>query len=206
MSKIKICGITNLEDALFCADSGADALGFIFFKKSPRFITPKQAFKIIKSLNPFVSTVGVFVDEDQRVVEDTASSLGLDILQFHGSETKTYCNYFKSKYKVIKTFFPDNDGIGKVSSYRVNACLFDVKLEEKQLGKKSINPMLLKEIKMIKNVPVIISGGLNPKNVSSFISKVNPYAVDVSSGVESIPGKKDKKLVSQFIKLAKKGS
>lgn len=203
MSRVKICGITNLEDALFCIESGADALGFIFFKKSPRFVLPKQALRIIKSLSPFVTTVGVFLDEDQEKVEAISNFLGLDALQFHGSETKAYCNYFKPRYKVIKAFFPDNQSLDKVSSYRVNACLFDVRWEEKQKGKMSISRKFLKEIKKIKDIPIIISGGLNPKNVSSFISKVNPYAVDVSSGVEAIPGKKDKKLVFQFIKKAK---
>ena len=203
MPKVKICGITNREDALFCSQAGADALGFIFWEKSPRCVSLKVAKKIIGELDPFVLRVGVFVNEDREKVLDIASGLNLDMLQFHGKESPSYCNFFKSKFKLIKTFFPEEEKISKVSRYKVNAYLFDVSWEKKVRGKKTISQKLLKEISTIKHKLVILSGGLNPQNIAYVLKKIKPYAVDVASGVEAFPGKKDKGLVKRFIKTAK---
>lgn len=202
MVKVKICGITNIEDASFCSSEGADALGFIFWKKSPRYVTPRIAKKIIDQLLPFISTVGVFVDEDKTRVIDIASHLKLDILQFHGSESDSYCKFFKPYFRVIKTFFPQRK-TPDVHSYKVDAYLFDVKWEEKQKGNSTIGGNFLKRIKAFKDRPVILSGGLTPKNVSCFVKKMRPYAVDVARGIEVFPGKKDRDLVRLFIKKAK---
>ncbi|MFH1772707.1 MAG: phosphoribosylanthranilate isomerase [Candidatus Omnitrophota bacterium] len=203
--KVKICGITNLEDAQFASQEGADAIGFIFSKKSPRFITVKEAKKIISCLDPFVTKTGVFADEDKEKVLETADCLGLSVLQFHGKETASYCNSFTKKYKVIKTFFPQDMPFSvKISPYRIDGFLFDVKLQDKLKGKKILPMDALKEIGGIigKGKRVILSGGLNPDNIST-VKNLNPYAVDVASGVENLVGKKDHGLVKLFIKRAK---
>ncbi len=202
MVRVKICGITNIEDALFCSEYGADALGFIFWKKSARYVSPHLAKKIIRNLSPFISVAGVFVDEKKENVLEYASDLNLDILQFHGKESPSYCKFFSPRYKVIKTFFPKKS-IPDIYPYDVKACLFDVKWEDKQKNKTTLENKVLTKIRDIKGKKIILSGGLTPDNVSALIKKVNPYAVDVASGVEVFPGKKDKKLIKLFIKRAK---
>lgn len=205
MVKVKICGITNIEDALMSSAEGADALGFIFTKKSPRYINYKDAKRIIKELDPFTVKVGVFLDADKKEVFDAASSLGLDILQFHGQETAAYCSFFKTNFKVIKVFFPDENTLKKkISSYKVDAFMFDIRLEDKQKGKKTLPKEALKEmISFIKKgMRVIVSGGLNVENIAK-VRSLSPYAVDVASGVEAFVGKKDRDLVKEFIKKAK---
>ncbi len=201
--KVKICGITNLEDALLASSAGADAVGFIFSKKSPRYINKRKAGEIIQSLDPFLTKVGVFLDQEKQEVLDIASSLGLDILQFHGEEAPAYCHFFKPRFKIIKVFFPE-DYKGKISRYKIDAFMFDIKYEQKQKGKKVLPAKALKEVARLikKEKRVIISGGLNIKNISNF-KKLKPYALDVASGVESMVGKKDSQLVEAFIKKVK---
>ena len=147
MVKIKICGTTNLEDALLCSREGADALGFIFTKKSPRYINEKQAAKIIGQIDPFVVTVGVFLDEEKEKVLKIADMLNLDILQFHGNESPAYCNFFRPKFKVIKVLFAQNRPFAKaVAGYNVDAYLFDLRQEEKLKGKNILEKEYLQEI------------------------------------------------------------
>ena len=208
MIKVKICGITNVEDALLACRCGADVLGFIFFKKSPRYIKPQVAKKIISQLGPFVVTAGVFIDEKKDAAYDLASYLDLDILQFHGNESSSYCHYFKPKFKVIKVFFPsDRPFREKCCRYRVDAFLFDIRYKEKLQGAKTLSVDILREIFSLtkEGHRGIISGGLNVKNILK-TKKFNPYAVDVSRGVEKFIGKKDEKLVQLFIKIAKETS
>ena len=200
MVRVKVCGITNIEDALFCSQSGVDALGFIFYKQSPRYITPQKAKNIIENLGPFVSRVGVFVNEDKKKVYEVAGYLNLDILQFHGKESPAYCRYFLKRFKVIKVFFPYQFPDKKY--IKVNAYLFDIKLEDKKKG-VTLDDSFLERIKSIRDKKTILSGGLTPGNVSELIKKVKPYAVDVARGVEISPGKKDKNMVKEFINKAK---
>lgn len=205
MIKVKICGITNLEDALAAQAVGADALGFIFSKKSPRYIDEKEAKNIIEQLPPFVTKVGVFVDEDKERVLELAASLSLDALQFHGQESPAYCKFFLGKFKVIKVIFPDNASlIDRIVDYKIDAFLFDIKYEDKIQGKKTLSEDMLKEIRTLikQGYRVIISGGLTVKNVGK-VKKLLPYAIDVASGVEKMVGKKDKELVELFIKKVK---
>jgi phosphoribosylanthranilate isomerase len=206
MIKIKICGITSLEDAYLCSSEGADALGFIFSQKSPRYIKKDRAKKIIDNLDPFIVKVGVFVDEDKDKVFDLASYLNLDVLQFHGKESPVYCKYFRPKFKVIKTLFPqDRPFEKKIFQYKkVDAFLFDIKYEEKLRGKKSLSKEILREISCLvkKGIKVIISGGLTVDNILN-IKKISPYAVDVCSGVEEFVGKKSEELVHKFIQKIK---
>ncbi len=205
MIKIKICGITNLEDALACSKEGADALGFIFSKKSPRCISEKEAAKIIANLDPYLTKAGVFLDEEKERVFEIANALSLNVLQFHGQESPAYCNSFRPKFKVIKVFFPqDKPFLEKIFSYKIDAVMFDVKYETKTKGKATVDKDTLKEISSLikKGERVIISGGLTVKNISQF-AKLNPYAVDVASGLEKLVGKKDAELVREFISKVK---
>ena len=205
MIKVKICGITNLEDALFASRAGADAIGFIFSKKSPRCISEQKAYKIIRNLDPFLVKVGVFLDEEKQRVLDIASFLSLDVLQFHGGETPAYCHFFKPKFKVIKVFFAqDRPYEAKFSRYKIDAFMFDVRYEEKAKGRKILEPNTLKEAAgfIKKGRRIIISGGLNVKNIGK-VKKLKPYALDVASGIEKMVGKKDEQLTKTFIKKVK---
>jgi len=206
MIRVKICGITNLEDALLASELGADALGFIFSKKSPRCISQQAAAKIIAKLDPFLIKVGVFVDQEEQAVLDTASNLGLDILQFHGSESPAYCNSFARKFKVIKVLFPQSSPYKKqLPRYNVDAFMFDLKYEQKSKGINTLSQDSLKELVKLakKGKRMIVSGGLSLSNIAK-IKKLNPYAVDVCSGVEKLVGKKDERLLREFINRVKK--
>ena len=200
MVKVKICGITNKEDALLAAELGAWALGFIFYKKSPRAIAPFKARKIIEELPPFVVPVGVFVNQKEGAVKDIANFCGIKTLQFHGDETPQYCKRFK-EYKIIKAFRVKEDfDISNLSQFPAAAYLFDTYQEDTYGGSgKTFNWDVIKDKKF--NKPVILSGGLNPENIASAIKEVCPYAVDVSSGVEEFPGKKSEKLLIKFFEI-----
>ncbi|MBU2251671.1 MAG: phosphoribosylanthranilate isomerase, partial [Candidatus Omnitrophica bacterium] len=164
MIKVKICGITNLEDALMASYLGADALGFIFSPKSPRSLAPAAAEKIIAGLDPLVTKVGVFLDQDQAEVLEIASRLKLDVVQFHGKEKAAYCNFFTKRFKVIKVFFPEDRPYQKtIRSYKVDAFMFDIKYEQKIKGSNRLSGLDLDEIaSLIKSGKrVVISGGLN---------------------------------------------
>jgi len=207
MIKVKICGITNLEDALMASSQGADAVGFIFCKRSPRYISEQSAKKIIYHLDPFLVKVGVFLNEERRRVLDVGSYLDLDVLQFHGDEAPSYCNFFRPKFKVIKAFFPeDKPLVSKLAKYNIDGFLFDIKYDKKVKGSKELSPAILKEVSAFvkKGKKVIIAGGLNLENIDK-IKKIKPYAVDVASGVEKFVGKKDERLIREFIKKVKNG-
>ena len=205
MIKVKICGITNLEDAYLASSAGADALGFIFSRKSPRYVSKRKAGEIIRCLDPFLAKAGVFLDQEKQEVLDIASSLHLDILQFHGKESPAYCHFFKPRFKIIKVFFPEDSPYEKkISGYKIDAFMFDIKHEQKSKGAKVLPAKAIKEVAGLikKGRRVIISGGLNIKNIDN-VKKLRPYALDVSSGVENMVGKKDSQLVKTFIKKVK---
>jgi phosphoribosylanthranilate isomerase len=201
MVRIKICGITNIEDALMAVEAGADALGFVFFQGSLRFILPEQAADIIRILPPFVQTVGLFVNEEQATVNLLSDQCGLDIVQLHGEESPEYCQAVNRR--VIKAFrVKDASTLEETTSYRVAGCLLDAWSPAAYGGTGTTFNWDI-AAKAAASQRIILAGGLTPENVSEAIKLVRPYAVDVSSGVESAPGRKDASLVRKFISVAK---
>lgn len=202
MLKIKICGITNLSDALLACKLGSHFLGFIFYPRSPRYISPEEAKKIIQRIPKSIKKVGVFVNEKLSVVKKISKKLNLDFLQFHGNETPSYILKFKD-YKIIKAFrIKDEKSLKIIPKYDVDFYLLDTYVKRKIGGTGEVfNWDLVSQVKKFGK-PIILSGGLNSQNIIRAIRKTTPYAVDVSSGVEKIPGKKDSKLVAEFIRKA----
>jgi len=203
MVKVKICGITNPEDAKASVDAGCDALGFVFYKKSPRYIAWQKARDIIKRLPKNVIKTGVFVNAKPKTIKNIAKLCGLDILQFHGKESPGFCSKFKG-HKIIKSFrIKDGIDLEKVKKYKTFAYLFDTFVKNKAGGTgKNFNWEFIRHISGLKR-PVFLSGGLSEKNVKEAVETVKPQWVDVSSSVEARPGKKDCKKVKRFIKIAK---
>lgn len=204
MTKIKICGITNKVDAVNASRLGADMLGFVFCKGSKRYVTTASASGIVNELPPSIGKVGVFADESREDVLRIAEDVGLDTLQFHGNETPEYCASFRPDYKVIKAFrLKDAADLKKVNDYDVDYYLFDT-YQDGRLGGtgKTFDWNMLKDFEVLK--PVMISGGLKADNVVSAIKELVPFGVDVSSGVEKSPGKKDLGLLTKFIDNVRK--
>jgi phosphoribosylanthranilate isomerase len=191
MIHIKICGITNLADALLSADLGADALGFIFYLKSPRCVAPDAAREIIAQLPPFVMSVGVFVDEAAAVVKDLAAQVGLDWIQVHGQESPDYCRSLGRR--VIKGFrIKDESSLKDLEPFQgaVQAFLLDT-YKKGQVGGtgETFDWRLARKAKQYGQI--ILAGGLTRDNVAQAIAAAQPQAVDAASGTEAAPGKKD---------------
>ncbi len=203
MVRVKVCGIMNSDDAFCAADLGADALGFIFYKGSKRYIDPRDARTIISSLPPFVTPVGVFVNQDADVIKEAVETSGVDTVQLHGDETPEFCALLP--YKLIKAVrVKDTVNTEEVELYPVLAILFDKHTDELYGGTgTSFDWGVLKGIAISKKV--ILSGGLTPENVSRAIETVRPYGVDVSTGVEDSPGKKNHMKMRKFIEAVKNG-
>ena len=201
--KVKVCGMTSLKDALVAVEVGADAVGFIFYKKSPRSVTMKTVREIVLELPPFVDTVGVFVDETAEQVNKIADYCNLDIIQLHGDESPTYCK--KIRRKVIKAFrIKDMQSVKKISNFQVSGFLLDTFSENLHGGTGKVFDWNL-ALPAKKFGPVIMAGGLTPNNVQQAVRQIRPYGVDVCSGVESEPGIKDHKKVRAFLKNANAG-
>lgn len=201
MVRVKICGITSLEDALQAVQAGADALGFVFYEKSPRNLNPEQAASIISELPPFVQAVGLFVNAAADFVNGTADRCRLDLVQLHGDETTDYCDLISRR--VIKAFrVRDISSLDTVKDYRVAGILLDA-YSPRAYGGTGICFDWEIAGSARDFCPLILAGGLTPDNIREAVEKVAPYAVDVSSGVESSPGRKDHEKVTEFIKNAK---
>ncbi|HPL82983.1 MAG TPA: phosphoribosylanthranilate isomerase [Candidatus Omnitrophota bacterium] len=201
--KVKICGITNLEDALAAFFSGADAIGFVFYKKSPRYIDPLKARNISRILPKKILKVGVFVDEKERKIKSIVKMCALDMLQFHGSESPEFCLRFNG-CKIIKAFrVRDKLELDKVREYKTFAYLFDAfsKHQAGGTGKKFDWNLLPKKSKMKRMV--FLSGGLSSANILPALKQFKPDWVDLSSSVEIKPGKKDHKKIRSFIRMIK---
>jgi len=197
MTLIKICGITNLTDALHAVHAGADALGFNFYHPSPRYIEPSKAREIIDKLPQSVLKVGVFVNEE--AVLSIANEAGVNALQLHGDETPEYCSKLKNWF-VVKTLSVDEKfEAQKCLEYEVDAIMLDAKHPNLRGGTgQVIDWSIARSIQQL-GVKVILAGGLSPENVQEAIKVVKPYAVDACSALESDPGKKDQQKVSTFI-------
>jgi phosphoribosylanthranilate isomerase len=200
--KVKICGITNLADAKAAAEAGADVLGFIFYDKSPRFISCDAAAAIIRELPPFVIKAGVFVDAPEDAVLRAVRECGLNLLQFHGEETPDYCLQFG--IMSMKAFrVRDAASLQTLRDYPTDAWLLDAYTPDKLGGTgEAFNWDLAREAQSWGR-PIFLAGGLTPENVAHAIRSARPYAVDVSSGVEAAPGRKDPARIKAFIQAAK---
>jgi phosphoribosylanthranilate isomerase len=198
--EIKICGITNMEDASFVATCGADAIGFIFYPKSPRYVAPERVKEIIAKIPTEITKVGVFVNHDAVEVKETINICGLDLVQLHGDESPAYCGQFPQS-QVIKTFAPRReDDLLKVREYQVKAILVDAHDPVRYGGTgEQADWRLAAKVKATH--PLILAGGLSMANIKEAIEHASPHAVDISSSVESVPGKKDHQKVKAIIDL-----
>ena len=200
--KVKICGITNIDDAMAAVEFGADALGFVFFQGSPRYISPDAAAGIIRKLPSFAMTIGVFVDEKPSQIEKTIASTGIDVIQLHGDEPPEMCAFSRRIIKAIRvkslaSLDPLVHYQDKVSAFLLDTFSpgsfggtgqkfnWDIATDAKQFGR------------------TILSGGLTPDNIVEAVKQVEPYGVDVSSGVELKKGEKDHLKMRLFIERAK---
>ncbi len=196
---VKVCGITNLRDAINAARAGADAIGFIF-AESPRKMSPEMARRIIRILPPFITTVGVFVNAGWREIKNIMEYCGLDMIQLHGDESPSLCEMLMPRtLKAIRV--KDRSSLEIIKDYknRVRAILLD-SFSEKAMGGTGVtfNWELGKKA-MAHSIPVILSGGLNPQNISDAITMLRPAGVDVNTGVEIRPGVKSFNLMKEFI-------
>ncbi len=204
MIRVKICGITRSEDAELAAYLGASAIGFIFYPKSPRYITPLKAREIRQNLPPFVHTVGVFVNEEPKTIKEIANFVGLDFVQLHGNESPSICEKFFPK--VIKAFrVREEKDLKQISTYqgKVSAILLDTYVKGEPGGTGKIFDWRLAIKAKEFGLPLILAGGLNPENVLKAIREVSPYAIDLSSGVEMAPGLKHPFLLKELFKKLK---
>jgi phosphoribosylanthranilate isomerase len=205
MVKIKICGITNVDDARVAVEAGADALGFVMYRKSPRFVEPAVVKAIVAGLPPFVLPVGVFVNEEPDRVRTLMDECGLALAQLHGDETAPYCQDLgRPVLKALRlkdrgTFLALAEFSGRAN---VRGFLIDAFSDQAYGGTgQTVDWGLAQEV--AQSMPVVLAGGLTPVNVAEAITLVRPYGVDVSSGVELSPGKKDHEKVKNFIRAAR---
>ena len=222
MTRVKVCGITNLEDARMAVQAGADALGFIFVENTPRFVTPEQVASIVRRLPPFVTPVGVFWDHPAGHVKAIIEACGLRVVQFHGDEKPEDCQGYS--VPVIKTIkLPPATTIDGLPEYRISE-RFGALLYRKVVAAYLLDsqarwsegegrePLEWRSIRLMADLsprdapvpPIVLSGGLTPDNVATAVEIVRPFAVDVNSGVETRPGKKDPHKVRRFIEAAKR--
>lgn len=200
-TRVKICGITRGEDAQHAVEAGADAIGLVFYDKSPRFVSNEQASEISRMIPAFVSRVALFKDADQAFVKSVLAQVEIDLLQFHGSETAAYCDQFERPYiKAIGMRGLEHDAdflISSAETFRsAKALLLDGHAPGEAGGSgESFDWAAVSKI----DKPVVLAGGLTVENVCQAIDLVHPYAVDVSSGVESSPGTKDKDKIAAFM-------
>jgi phosphoribosylanthranilate isomerase len=200
--RVKICGITRLDDALDACRAGADALGFVFHPASPRNIAPQTAAAIVARLPPFVTSVGLFVDADAAFVEAVLATANLDLLQFHGHETPAECGRFGKPYLKAVRVSPDTDLLEYAATYKAaRGLLLDAYVPGVAGGTGVAFDWGLIPPELAGSI--VLSGGLTPENVGEAVRRVRPWAVDVSSGVEAAKGVKDPHKVSRFIANAK---
>ena len=201
-TRVKICGITRVEDAISAVDAGADAIGLVFYKQSPRFVSIQQAQAIVAAMPPFISVVGLFVNVATAEIQSVLSKVRLDIIQFHGDETPQHCEQTSAQinlpfYKAIR-MKPDTNLLQYVTDFKAaKALLLDTYSEQAYGGTGHVFDWNL----IPKNLPkpIILAGGLDANNVADAIKQVRPYAVDVSGGVELTKGIKDAAKIAAFM-------
>ena len=205
MTLVKICGITNLEDALAAVEAGADALGFNFYKPSPRYITPQNAREIIEQLPASVLTVGVFVNEESDTVRSIANEAALQVLQLHGDESPTYCRELAAEYYVIKTFAVSESLDPQTpNEYEVDAIMLDTKHNSLRGGTGRVFDWSVAQ-RLASTIPkLFLAGGLSPENIENAIETVRPVAVDACSALEDRAGKKNEERMRVFVNAVRR--
>lgn len=204
MIPVKICGITCTADALCAAEAGAEAVGFIFYAKSPRYISWKQTQIIARKLPRTLKKVGVFVNHDREYISNAINKVPLDLIQLHGEETPKDClGYSVPVIKALR--IKDGQSLAKMDQFKVKAFLLDTWNNEHYGGSgKTFNWSLIQKVS--NTTPLILSGGLNQSNVFTAIKKVSPAALDINSGVETEPGKKDHQEIQKLFEQLKNTS
>jgi len=198
MTQIKICGITTREDAKMACDSGADAIGLVFYPPSPRYITIDQAIEVVNCLPPFTTSVALFVNAEREEIEHVLDNVAIDIIQFHGNESAEFCASFKRPYiKALRM----KDGLDLYSLQNEYACARGLLLDTYKKGVPGGTGETFNWEKVPHDltIPIILAGGLVADNVAQAIKVARPYAVDVSGGVEASKGKKDSQKIIQFM-------
>ena len=197
-TRVKICGITNIEDAKVAEDAGAYAIGLVFYKNSPRYIDISKAKEIVENVTPLLNCVGLFVDADKAYINNILEQVNLDILQFHGQESEQACALYNKPYIKAIRMNEEINLLEEVKEYfSAKALLLDTYVEGILGGTGKVFDWNMIPRNLEK--PIILAGGLNVDNVKDAINKVNPYAVDVSGGVEIEQGKKDPDKIKEFI-------
>lgn len=201
MIKVKICGIKKDDDARAAVEAGADALGFVFYPGSPRYVSPPTAARIIRSLPPFVTAVGLFVNEAPEVVNRQMEEVGLSVAQLHGNEPAEVCRCIhKPVIKAVRV--GTKEDLREMGSYRVAAFLLDSRVRG-LYGGTGVSFAWELALEAKNYGKIILAGGLTAENVAEAVRQVRPYGVDVSTGVESSPGRKDHHKIKNFIRQAK---
>ena len=203
--KVKVCGITNAEDARAAVEAGADALGFIFYEQSPRYVVPAVASRIIAELPPLIVTVGVFVNEGMATVRSIMDTCGLAMAQLHGDENASYCHELsRPSMKALR--LKDRGSLLALAEYQgrggVRGFVLDTFSELTYGGTGQVTDWAL-AADVAKSTRILLAGGLTPDNVTEAIRAVRPYGVDVSSGVEAAPGKKDPAKIRAFLEAVR---
>jgi len=200
--RVKICGITSIADARAAVESGADAIGLVFYEPSPRAVSIDQAQAIAASVGPFVTVVGLFVDADESYIRDVLGSVSLHVLQFHGNESREFCEQFQRPYMKAIRMRPELNVPQEIDTYlSASAILLDAYRPGVPGGTGETFDW--QRVPQNSPLPIVLAGGLTPKNVASAIQSTQVYGVDVSGGVESAPGQKDPRKVAQFISSAR---
>ena len=198
--RVKVCGLTSVEDSLLAVNAGADAIGMVFYEPSPRHVSIETAERIARAAGPFVTTVGLFVDASRAEVEGVLRRVPLQLLQFHGDESPEYCEAFQRPYMKAIRVKPDMDIVEVISQYSsAVAVLLDTYKKGVPGGTGETFDWDRVPSQSQRQLPVVLAGGLTPENIQEAIFNTLPYGVDVSGGVESSPGKKDPQKITEFI-------
>ncbi len=200
MTEIKICGMTRGEDALFAVSCGVDALGFIFYAPSPRYVTPEAARLIISALPIEVIKVGVFVNQDAREVRQIFDFCSLDLIQLHGDETPDYCGNFLPTQLIKAVSLNSEADLVTLATYPVRALLVDSRTAA-YYGGTGMRANWELAARVRQSYGLVLSGGLSENNIAAALAEVSPPAVDINSGVESSPGRKDHEKVRRIVEM-----